>query len=195
MDIDEIADYIDQNCHEITSTPWNSELLFPSSINDEECKQQNILKYIDSKNHKQTKKRNVDRFKVYLNPQEYSSSDGYDSNAFHKLSKDLSNASLECGFNVVKNGTREWKSATVKMIRFVCCRYRKFRGNTRAIGNNEFSFRHHDYHNDKKNSRGIEGIHCQRKTWTKRAINLKHTCPFYFYVHILLCYFRSSLYQ
>ena len=44
MDIDEIADYIDENCHEVTSIPWNSELLFPSIINDEECKEQNILK-------------------------------------------------------------------------------------------------------------------------------------------------------
>ena len=101
IDIDEITDYIDENCHEVTSIPWNSELLFPSIINDEECKEQNILKYIDSKQHKQTKQRNVDCFKVYLNPQEYSSSDGYDSNAFHKLSKDLSNASIACSFNVV----------------------------------------------------------------------------------------------
>ena len=67
------------------------------------------------------------------------------------------------------------------MIRFVCCRYHKFRGHTRAINNTEYNFCHHDYHNDHKNSRGKEGIHYQHNTWTKRAINLEHTCPFYFY--------------
>ena len=107
MDIDEIADYIDQNFHEFTSIPWTSELLIPSSINDEECKEQNILKHMDSKNPKQTKKRNVDTFKVYLNPKKYSSTDGYDSNSFQKLSKDLTNTSVACGFSVVKNGTRK----------------------------------------------------------------------------------------
>ena len=44
----------------------------------------------------------------------------------------------------------------------------------------------------KKNSHGKEGVHSQRKTWTKRAINLKDTCPFYFYIAydcdvLLLC--------
>ena len=56
MDLNEIVNYIDQNCHECTSTPWTSELLFPSTINGGECIEQNILKYVDSKSHKQTKK-------------------------------------------------------------------------------------------------------------------------------------------
>ena len=33
-----------------------------------------------------------------------------------------------------------------------------------------------------KNSCGKDVIHCQTKTWTKRDINLKHTCPFYSYI-------------
>ena len=49
MNITEIADYIDLNCHESTTTPWTTELLFPSSFNGEEFKDQNILRYIDSK--------------------------------------------------------------------------------------------------------------------------------------------------
>ena len=64
------------------------------------------------------------------------------------------------------------------MIRFVCSRYRKFRGKTRSIDDDQFNFRQHDYRNDQKHSRGRDGIHCQRKTWTKRAIILEHTCPF-----------------
>lgn len=67
------------------------------------------------------------------------------------------------------------------MIRCVCCRYRKFRGNSRSVDDSEYNFRRHDFHNNQKNSRGKDGIHCQRKTWTKRALNLEHTCPFYFY--------------
>ena len=89
---------------------------------------------------------------------------------------------MSCGFNVVRNETRQWKSTNSKMIRFVCSRYRKFRGNTRSINDDQFNFRQHDYHNDQKYSRGRDGIHCQRKTWTKRAIILEHTYPFYFYV-------------
>ena len=135
MDIHEIADYIDQTCHECNSTPWTNALIFSSSINGEDVVEQDILKYIDSKIHKQTKKRNVDRYKIYLNPKEYSSDGGYNSNSFEMLSKDLTNASIACGFNVVRNGTRQWKCSNLKMIRFVCCRYRKFRGNTRAISN------------------------------------------------------------
>lgn len=30
MNITEIADYIDMNCHEFTTTPWTAELVFPS---------------------------------------------------------------------------------------------------------------------------------------------------------------------
>ena len=68
------------------------------------------------------------------------------------------------------------------MIWFVCTRYRNFRGNIRSIDDDQFNFRQYDYHNDQKHSRGRDGIHFQRKTWTKRAIILKHTCPFYFYI-------------
>ena len=32
MNIAEIADYIDMNYHECNTTPWTSELLFPSLI-------------------------------------------------------------------------------------------------------------------------------------------------------------------
>ena len=154
MNVTEIADNIDMNFHESSTTPWTGELLFLSSINDEQCADQNILQFIDSKNHKQTKKRNIDRFKKYLNPTEYPSSDGYESAHFQKISKDLSIASLSCGFNVVRNGTRPWKSMNFKMIRFVSCRYRKFRGNTRSIDNDQYDFHQHDYHNDHKLSRG-----------------------------------------
>ena len=52
IDINEIVDYIDQNCHECTAIPWTNELLFPSTVNGEECTEQNFLKYIDSKSHK-----------------------------------------------------------------------------------------------------------------------------------------------
>ena len=68
------------------------------------------------------------------------------------------------------------------MIRFVCSRYRKFRGNTRSMDGDKFNFYQYDYPDDQKYSRGRDGIHCQRKTWTKRAINLEYTCLFYFYV-------------
>ena len=36
MNIIEIADYIVMNCHECTTTPWTTGLLFPSSFNGEE---------------------------------------------------------------------------------------------------------------------------------------------------------------
>ena len=65
MNVNEIADYIDMNCHECNDTPWSVELLFPSSFNSEESTNQNILQHsIDSKNHKQTKKRYIDCYKV-----------------------------------------------------------------------------------------------------------------------------------
>ena len=89
---------------------------------------------------------------------------------------------MSCGFNVVRNGTHQWKSTNTKMIRFVCSRYRKFRGNTRSIDDDQVNFHQHDYHNDQKHSHGRDGIHYQRKTWTKRTIILEHTCSFYFYV-------------
>ena len=38
MNVTEIADYIDMNCHEYTTTPWTTELLFPSSFNGEDFK-------------------------------------------------------------------------------------------------------------------------------------------------------------
>ena len=154
MNVIEIADYIDMNFHESSITVWTGKLLFPSSINDEQCTDQNILQFVDSKNHKQTKKRNIDRFKVYLNPIEYPSSEGYESEHFQKLSKDFSTASLSCGSNVVRNGTRPWKCMNLIMIRFICCRYRKFRGYTRLVDNDQYNFHQHDYRNDHKLRRG-----------------------------------------
>ena len=68
MNVNELADQIDMNCHKCNDTPWSAELLFPSSFNSEESTNQNILQFIDSKNHKQTKKRNIDSYKAYLNP-------------------------------------------------------------------------------------------------------------------------------
>ena len=144
-----------------------------SNIIIEQMDLNEIVNYIDQNFHECT---------VYLIPKEYSSDGGYESNLFKVLSKDLKSASIACGFNIVRIGTRQWKSSNSKMIRFVCCRYHKFRGHTRAINNTDYNFHHHDYHNDNKNSRGKEGVHCQLKTWTKRAIKIEHTCPFYFYV-------------
>ena len=142
-----------------------------------------ILQFIDSKLYKQINKENIDPFKVYLNPQKYSSSEGYGSSLFDNLSKDLSFCAVKCCYNVVHNRSRLWTVNGIKMVRFVCTRYRKFRSSTRCIDNSEFNFRYHSFHNDKKNSGGNEGMHSQRKTWTKQAItNLKDACPFYFYV-------------
>ena len=118
MDIKEIVEFIDLNCYEATSTPWSYELIFSSSINGEQCKKQNILKYIDSKDHKQTKKMLI-CFKVYRNPTKYPSCGGYNSATFQNVFKDLSNASITSGFNIVKNGSCMWKSNNLKMVRFV----------------------------------------------------------------------------
>ena len=38
IDIKEIVDFIDLNCHEQASTPWSSELIFSCPINGEHCK-------------------------------------------------------------------------------------------------------------------------------------------------------------
>ena len=56
MCFNEIVDFIDMNCHEQTSTPWTGELIFPSSTNNTPCKDQNILQFVASKQHKQTQK-------------------------------------------------------------------------------------------------------------------------------------------
>ena len=52
MNITEIVDYIDLNCHECNTAPWTTELLFPSSFNGEEFKDKNFLRYSYSTNHK-----------------------------------------------------------------------------------------------------------------------------------------------
>ena len=89
---------------------------------------------------------------MYLNPQKYSSSEGYGMSSFENLSKEFSFSAVKCGYNVVCNSTYLWKANGIKMIRFVCTRYRKLRGSTRCIDNLEYNFRHHDFHNDKKQS-------------------------------------------
>ena len=89
---------------------------------------------------------------------------------------------MTCGFDLVKNRSHMWKSNDIKKIRFVCARYRKLRGNTRSMDNSEYNFCHHDFHKNQNYSWDKEGIHCQRRTWTKRSITLKHTCPFYLYI-------------
>ena len=50
------------------------------------------------------------------------------------------------------------------------------------MDNSEYNFCCNDFHNDQKNSRGKDGINYKKKAWKKRAINLKHICPFPFYI-------------
>ena len=87
---------------------------------------------------------------MYLNPQKYSSSEGYGASSFANLSKDVSFSVAKCGYNIVRNSTRPWKANGIQMVRFVCTRYRKFRGSTRCVDNSDYNFRNHDFHNDKK---------------------------------------------
>ena len=49
MSISEIADYIDQDCHNITNKPWPCKLKFPSIIKGEMCGVTNNLQFADSK--------------------------------------------------------------------------------------------------------------------------------------------------
>ena len=43
MDKNKIVDHIYLNCHKTTSTPWTSELIFPSSINGVQSTNQGIF--------------------------------------------------------------------------------------------------------------------------------------------------------
>ena len=102
MGINEIVDFIDMNWHEQTSTAWTCELIFPSSIKNIPCKDQNILQFVESKDHKQTKKRNIECFKVHLDLEKFPSHQEYNSASSNNLTKDLSNCSISCGFNLVR---------------------------------------------------------------------------------------------
>ena len=62
------------------------------------------------------------------------------------------------------------------MIRFVWYRDRKIQGHSRSMNNNEYNFCYHDYHNDQEDSHCREGVHCQQKTWTKRATQVIPYC-------------------
>ena len=94
---------------------------------------------------------------------------GYNSVSYHNLTKDLSNASITSIFSIMKYDSHLWKRKNLKMIRFICCSYRKFRGNTGSMDSNKYNFCCHDFHNDQKNSCGKDGIHYQQKTWTKQS--------------------------
>ena len=64
------------------------------------------------------------------------------------------------------------------MIRFVCCRYRKFWGNTRAMSNDQYNFLHHDYHNDKKIAVAKKVFTINVKLGPKGQLTLNIPVPF-----------------
>ncbi len=81
MDLVTIADYIDDKCHNVTSTSWTCELLFMATTNGKDSIEMNILQFIAASSpYKQTQKRNVDCFKVYLHLKNYPSSGGISFN-------------------------------------------------------------------------------------------------------------------
>ena len=182
MDFDTIVDYIDEKFHNITASTWTCQLLFMAKTQVIESIEMDILQFTAATKYKQTKNRNADSYKVYLHPEKYTSSGGFESTSFKELTKELSKKSIQKGFNIVHNGKHVWKITGKMRIRFVCTRYRKFRGEPRSIDNPEYNFCSHNFHNDNQHSRGKARINSVRKTWTKQSFDIKHTCPFYFYV-------------
>ena len=111
-----------------------------------------ITDYIDQDYHDITSETWLGelQFPIIINWHKYSSSEGYGSSKFQNLSNDLSIGAVKCGYNIVHNGSRVWKANGIKMVRFVCSRYRNFRGSTRCVDNSEFNFRYHDFHDYQK---------------------------------------------
>ena len=100
MDADTIADYIDEKYHSAPATTWNCQLMFMGKTIDTECIEMDILQFTAGTQYKHTKKRDAECFKVYLHPEKYTSSGGFESTSFEDLSKELSKSQSKKGLTL-----------------------------------------------------------------------------------------------
>ena len=87
-------------------------------------------------------------------PLKYPTIDGFEGNGYKALFQSLLRVTGNSGFNIIKKGYTLNKAG--KHARIVCSRYETYRGDKNL--RQELSFRNFSYHNDRKNTRGKQGV-------------------------------------
>ena len=191
-----LRNYLEKEC--FTESAWSNELFFNGSTDKKNFTKMDITRYVGDSKFKM--KTDTDMFKIYFNPEDYPVKDEiskmsqllediplkekvqskFKSPAYMKLSKDLREASGQCGFHIVQNGNQkiDLKRNGLKIRnRFCCQRYSVYKGQKKDItGVREY--RRYTLHNDRKNQRSQGRKKC-RRSYSLKSLHKECRCKFF----------------
>ena len=147
-----LRNYLEKEC--FMETEWSNELFFNTLADKKIFTKMDITRYVGDSKFKM--KKGVEMYKVYFDPEDYPVKDEiykmsqlpediplkqkvqskFKSDAYLKLSKDLREASGQCGFHIVQNGNQkiDLKRNGLKIRnRFCCQRYSVYKGQKKDI--------------------------------------------------------------
>ena len=164
-----LKDFIDET-HGKLYGKWESELLFDMKCGDQIIPQYNILRLIEKQEYKK-----VPVF-AHFCPIKYPVHGGYKGAGFMKLLQDLQDKAGVGGFGINLNQPYTLQNSVVQRI--VCKRHVPYQGDTKKRKKEQY--RKSTLCNDRKNTRGKEGLTQPRRRPTFRAKSKEHKCPFRF---------------
>ena len=175
-DLQSLILFIDKKCHSMFP-PWSGEIMFPPQVDGNI----NVTKYADKKFRKHVEENLMS--KTFFCNEVYPSKDGFISQGFKKLTKDLQRAAFFSGFEIIKNGKYDSKQYDLYGCqKFVCSKCRLY-NEKRSEHTKNTSFRKSTYHQDRLNTRGPLGKKMCRRTTTKRPIFASQKCNYFFLIH------------
>jgi len=180
QDIKSLQNCVDSSCRTLYGS-WESEIIMDLEILSSEgidARKDDVLKYINKKSNKVngvTSKRII-----YFNTVKYKvGSEGFQSDGFKDLCRDLGNKALSSGFYLIKNGFKKRKPYYCQ--EFTCNRYQVYKGDIWKKKLSATVYRGKSYNHDRRLNR-TSGQSLPRMTSTLKPLSKENRCKFCFYV-------------
>lgn len=157
---------------------WSSPLYFP----DDNGEMRDITQF-SYKQYKRTVIHGAQHERHYFCKTKYPTEGGLSGEGFKKLSLDIQRAAVLSGFTIYKNGKPPISYLGIENAQqYSCCRSLRYKSQQKksTVGT---PYRVRTTVNDRRNSRGPEGIKMCRRTSSKRPLDASHVCKYKFFVH------------
>ena len=172
--------------------------MFSASLDRETFEKIDIIQCVGDSIYKD--KKNNGNYRVYFDSTKYSAQDEtqkdlevnsemtiqeqvhrkFKSESYMKLSKDLRDACVQCGFNITQNGNQKFQykpSGLVVRNRFSCQRYTLYKGTTKEISGSR-EYRNYTLHNYQLTQRYQGRKNC-RRSYSSKSITKENRCNFF----------------
>jgi len=180
QDIKSLQNCVDSSCRTLYGS-WESKIIMDLEISSSEgidARKDDVLKYINKKSNKVNGV--TGNSIIYFNTVKYKvGSEGFQSDGFKDLCRDLGNKALSSGFYLIKNGFKKRKPYYCQ--EFTCNRYQVYKGDIRKKKLSSTVYRGKSYNHDRRLNRA-SGQSLPRMTSTLKPSSKENRCKFCFYV-------------